>query len=112
MQCLQEEDKQFWFITVFFPIWHKWAQDQTVSQQKPSMSILIQQVIFKHFQYPSCMLTSGLIPINVLQLKLARTPHFLTSLTLLLCYCCIQLCLWPAFGAMKAVCFLSLSVTV
>lgn len=91
-KCLLEEDKQFQFITVFFPIWNKWAQDQTVSQQKPSISILTQQVIFNRFnrflfnrfQYPSCTLTSGLLPINVLQLELVMTLHFLPSLTLLL----------------------------
>lgn len=34
VKSLLEEDKQFQFIMVFFPIWHKWAQDQTGSQQK------------------------------------------------------------------------------
>lgn len=78
------EDKQFQFITVFFPIWNKWAQDQTVSQQKPSISILTQQVIFNWFQHPSCTLSSGRLPINVLQLELVMTLHLLPCLTLLL----------------------------
>lgn len=46
---LLKEDKEFQFIMVFFPIWHKWAQNQTGSQQEIPISALIQQVIFNNF---------------------------------------------------------------
>lgn len=49
MRNASEGDKQFQFIMVFFPIWHKSAQDQTGSQQKSPVFTLILQVMFNQF---------------------------------------------------------------